>query len=57
MSQGTKKRSKAVAVESGNAEVISMRAGLDERSPLDDLVRAGAQKMLQAALENEVELQ
>ena len=56
MSQGTKKRSKAVAVKSGNAEVISMQGALSERSPLDDLVRAGAQKMLQAALENEVEV-
>jgi len=35
-------------------EVIQFRAGFDERNPLDELVREGAQKMLQTALEAEV---
>ncbi|TWU39088.1 hypothetical protein Q31b_41700 [Novipirellula aureliae] len=36
-------------------EVISFRAQFDEKSPLDELVREGARKMLQAAIDAEVE--
>ena len=36
-------------------EVLAFRAGFDGRSPLDDLVRQGAQRMLHAALESEVQ--
>ncbi len=38
-----------------DAEVISFRAQFDERSPLDDLVREGARRMLQSAIDAEVE--
>lgn len=36
-------------------EVVRFRAQFDERSPLDDLVRQGAQRMLQQAIEAEVQ--
>ena len=35
-------------------EVIQFRAEFEERSPLDQLVREGAQKMLQSAIDAEV---
>ena len=36
-------------------EVLVFRAQFDERSPLDEIVRDGAQRMLQAAIETEVD--
>lgn len=36
-------------------EVISFRAQFDQKSPLDELVREGARRMLQAAIDAEVE--
>ncbi len=36
-------------------EVISFRAQFDERSPLDELVREGARRMLQSAINAEVD--
>jgi transposase-like protein len=42
-------------VEETDAEVVAFRAQFGDRSPLDDLVRQGAQRMLQAALEREVD--
>ena len=39
-----------------DSEVLAFRAAFDGRSPLDDLVRRGARQMLQAALENEVQM-
>ncbi len=36
-------------------EVIAFRAQFDEQSPLDELVRLGAQRMLQSAIEAEVQ--
>ncbi len=36
-------------------EVLDFRAQFDERSPLDQLVREGAQRMLQAAIQAEVD--
>jgi transposase-like protein len=36
-------------------EVLACRAGCDGRSPLDELVHQGARRMLQAALESEVQ--
>jgi len=36
-------------------EVVSFRAQFDEKSPLDDLVREGARRMLQSAIDAEVE--
>jgi putative transposase len=38
-----------------NPEVISFRAQFDQKSPLDELVREGARRMLQAAIDAEVE--
>jgi len=37
------------------AEVLAFREQFEQRSPLDELVRAGAQKMLQKAIEDEVQ--
>jgi len=39
---------------SPDAEVVAFRAQFDERIPLDEIVREGAQRMLQAAIEAEV---
>ena len=36
-------------------EVISFRAQFDQRSPLDEIVREGARRMLQSAIDAEVE--
>jgi len=36
-------------------EVLAFRAQFDERSPLDQIIRDGAQRMLQAAIEAEVD--
>lgn len=38
-----------------DAEVIAFRQQFDERSPLDELIREGARKMLQEAIHAEVE--
>ena len=38
-----------------DAEVLEFRAQFDKTSPLDELVRTGAQRMLQSAIEAEVE--
>jgi len=46
---------KAAGVEPVDPEVLGFRSQFDARSPLDELVRAGAQKMLQAAINAEVE--
>jgi transposase-like protein len=46
--------SKVVASEVADPEVFAFRAQFDERSPLDEIVRAGAQQMLQAAIDAEV---
>jgi|GEM_PF-4450275 len=36
-------------------EVISFRAQLNQKSPLDELVREGARRMLQSAIDADVE--
>jgi putative transposase len=41
--------------DAADAEVLAFRATFDGRSPLDDLVHQGARRMLQAALESEVQ--
>jgi transposase-like protein len=41
-------------LEAVDPEVVAFRAQFDERSPLDELVRSGAQRMLQAAIDAEV---
>ena len=38
-----------------DAEVVAFRAQFGEQSPLDQIVRDGAQRMLQAAIEAEVD--
>jgi putative transposase len=38
-----------------DAEVLAFRAQFDDRSPLDELVREGARRMLQAAIDAEVQ--
>ena len=38
-----------------DAEVVAFRAAFGETSPLDELVRTGAQRMLQSAIETEVD--
>jgi len=41
-------------VETVDREVLDFRAQFDDKSPLDELVRVGAQQMLQTAIEAEV---
>ena len=41
--------------EAPDAEVVRFRAQFEGRSPLDEIVRQGAQQMLQAAIESEVQ--
>lgn len=41
--------------EQTDPEVISFRAQFDQKSPLDELVREGARRMLQSAIDAEVE--
>ena len=38
-----------------DSEVLAFRAQFEEQSPLDEIVRAGAQRMLQTAIEAEVD--
>ena len=54
MTKSTKETSRVPDANHVDPEVIQFRAGFEQRSPLDELVRAGAQKMLQTALEAEV---
>jgi putative transposase len=46
---------KVPAPESVDQEVLQFRAQFEERSPLDELIRRGAQEMLQAAINTEIE--
>ena len=59
MRNGTTTTAKVPAPEAVDPEVVEFRAQFDEqldkRSPLDELVRGGAQEMLQAAINTEVE--
>ena len=41
--------------ETVDPEVISFRAQFDQRSPLDEIVREGARRMLQSAIDAEVD--
>ncbi|MCO6042413.1 hypothetical protein NG895_00700 [Aeoliella sp. ICT_H6.2] len=38
-----------------DAEVVSFRAAFDQRSPIDQIVREGARRMLQSAIDAEVD--
>ena len=55
MSKATVSDREVPAVETPDAEVVQFRAQFGERSPLDEIVRQGAQEMLQAAVNSEVE--
>ncbi len=55
MSQSTKSTRRLPADDQLDSEVVQFRAQFDEKSPLDEIVRAGAQSMLQAAIEAEVQ--
>ena len=54
MSQSTTRRSTNPESGQPDAEVLAFRAQFEGASPLDSLVRAGAQRMLQMAIEAEV---
>ena len=45
----------ASTVEVPDSEVLDFRANFEDRSPLDELIRAGARRMLQSAIEAEVD--
>jgi putative transposase len=55
MTQATVTMKKVPVSESVDAEVLDFRAQFDRRSPLDEIVQRGAQQMLQAAIEAEVD--
>jgi putative transposase len=55
MSKVTKEKNATPVVGTVDSEVLEFRAQFEQRSPLDQLVRDGAQKMLQAAIEKEVD--
>jgi len=55
MTKATTSTKKVPAPASLDAEVLQFRAEFEERSPLDGIVRRGAQEMLQAAIDTEVE--
>ena len=55
MTKATASTRKVPAPECLDEEVIQFRAQFDERSPLDEIVRRGAQEMLQSAIEAEVD--
>ena len=54
MTKVTKEKRTTPEVESVDPEVIRFRSNFDERSSLDEIVREGAQRMLQQAIEEEV---
>lgn len=55
MTQVTKVSEEKPEVTSDDSEVVQFRAAFESRSVLDEIIRAGAQKMLQAAIEAEVD--
>ena len=55
MSKSTTATQSAPVDEQLDREVLEFRANFEQRSPLDELVRTGAQRMLQAAIEAEVD--
>jgi putative transposase len=55
MSKATATKTEVPAPQSIDQEVFQFRAQFDKRSPLDEIVRHGAQDMLQAAIDAEVE--
>lgn len=55
MNQSKTERPAVLVDEQVASEVISFRTQLDPKSPLDELVREGARRMLQSAIDAEVE--
>ncbi len=55
MTQSKTDRTNVPVDEPLDPEVISFRAQFDQRSPLDEIVKEGARRMLQAAIDAEVE--
>jgi putative transposase len=55
MSQSKTERQSVLVDEQSHPDVVSFRAPLDQKSPLDELVREGARRMLQSAIDAEVE--
>ena len=55
MSKTTIDRRSMPVDETVDPEVLAFRQQFDEKSPLDQLVREGARRMLQAAIDAEVE--
>jgi len=55
MTQSTTDRHTAPVDETRDAEVARFRANFEARSPLDEIIREGARRMLQAAIDAEVE--
>ncbi len=56
MSKTTTNRHDVPVGEQLNPEVVAFRRQFDERSPLDEILREGARKMLQAAIDAEVDV-
>ena len=54
MSKSTTDTRTAPVDERLDAEVLQFRAGFESPSPLDEIVRDGARRMLQAAIDVEV---
>lgn len=55
MSQSKTERPTVLVDEQPHPEVVSFRTSFDQKSPLDELVREGARRMLQSAIDAEVE--
>ncbi len=55
MNQSKTCRSAVPVGEQLEPEVISFRTQFDQKSPLDEIVREGARRMLQSAIDAEVE--
>jgi putative transposase len=55
MSKTTTSRQNTPVSNELDPEVIAFRRQFDDRSPLDEIVREGARKMLQAAIDTEVD--
>lgn len=55
MNKIKKDRSSIPVDQDNDSEVLSFREQFDQTSPLDELVREGARRMLQAAIDTEVE--
>ena len=55
MTKVTKEVSQSPATCHVDREVVAFRSNFEERGSLDELVRSGAQRMLQTAIESEVQ--